>query len=242
MGRKQEFKERRRKAGARKRGLAIGLVAVAAVLLVLVLVRPYLNKASPESVTAVPTVASRPPTNGRGMGNPQAPARLDIWEDFQCSGCLHFTQKEEPQIIAQLVATGKVYYTFHLFPFIDRGQGESQDSANAAMCASEQGRFWDYHDMLFANWIGENAGSFTPLRLAAFAAKTGLDMAAFNSCFQANKYAATIQQDLQAGKQHGVQATPSIFVNDKRIVSKAGPNYIPSVDEIAQAVAAASGQ
>jgi len=238
MSRKQEFKERRRRAAARNRALSIGLVVVVAVLLVLVVVWPNLNRANVSSVTAVPTLAGRPPMKANGMGSPDAPARLDVWEDFQCSGCLHFTENEEPKIIQQLVATGKVYYTFHFFPFIDGGKGESQDSANAAMCASAQGRFWDYHDILFANWIGENAGSFTPPRLVVFAEKIGLDMTAFNACYQTDKYANVIQQDLQAGKQHGVQATPGIFVNDKRVVSQAGPNYIPSVEEIAQAIAA----
>jgi protein-disulfide isomerase len=242
MGSKQEFKERRRRVAARKRAFSIGLVVVGAVLVVLVLVWPNLNLSSVSSVTAVPTLSSRPPVKGNSMGNPEAPVKLDVWEDFQCSACLYFTQKEEPQLIEQLVATGKVYYTFHLFPMIDGGKGESQDSANAAMCASEQGRFWDYHDILFANWIGENAGSFTPPRLVAFAEKVGLDMTAFNSCFRANKHATFIQQDLQAGKQHGVRATPGIFVNDRMVVSQAGPNYVPSVNEIAQAVSAASGQ
>src|SRR5512143_184979 len=217
MGSKHEFKERRRRDAARKRAFSIGLVVVGAVLVALVLVWPSLKLSSVASVTAVPTLSNRPPMKGNSMGNPEAPVRLDVWEDFQCSGCLYYSQKLEPQIIEQLVATGKVYYTFHLFPMIDGGKGESQDSANAAMCASEQGRFWDYHDILFANWIGENAGSFTPPRLVAFAEKVGLDMPAFNSCFQANKYATVIQQDLQAGKQHGVRATPGIFVNDTMV-------------------------
>ncbi len=242
MGSKEEFKKRRRRIAARNRGLAIGLMVAGALLVVLVLVWPNLNRSSVASVTAVPTLSSRPAMKGTSMGNPEAPVRLDVWEDFQCSGCLYYSQKEESQIIEQLVVTGKVYYTFHLFPMIDGGKGESQDSANASMCASEQNRFWDYHDILFANWLGENAGSFTPPRLVAFAEKAGLDMTAFNSCFRANKYAILIQQDVKAGQEHGVQATPGIFVNDKMVVSQAGPNYIPSVDEIAQAVAAASGE
>ncbi len=238
MGRKQEFKERRLKAAARNRTVAIGLIVVAAALIVAALVRGNIPGGRSDEVTPAPTLASRPATNGTSMGDPAAPVKLDVWEDFQCSACLYFSQQEEPQIIAQLIATGKVYYTFHMYPFIDGSRGESQDAANAAMCASEQGRFWDYHDALFANWIGENAGSFTPPRLVAFAEKISLDMVAFNSCFPANKYADLIQKDFQAGKQHGVQSTPSIFVNGTRVVSQRNVNYIPSVEEIVQAVAA----
>ncbi len=241
MTKKEEFRERRRRAAARQRAIIIGGVVVVAGLFGFLLAWPSIRPASPVVVTVVPSPANRPPTKGTSMGDPNAPAKLDIWEDFQCSGCLHFSLNEEPQIIQQMVATGKVYYTFHFYPFIDGGKGESQDSANAAMCASEQGRFWDYHDMLFANWLGENAGSFTPARLVAFAKNIGLDMTAFNSCFQANKYAATILQDYQAGKKQGVQATPGIFVNGKVLEGKAGQFALPTVDEVLQALAAASG-
>ncbi len=238
MGRKQEFKERRRKVAARNKTVAISVIVVAAVSIVAAVVGRNILGSGRGEVTPAATLASRPATNGTSMGDPAAPVKLDVWEDFQCSACLYFSQNEEPQIIERLVATGKVYYTFHMYPFIDGGEGESQDAANAAMCASEQGRFWDYHDTLFANWIGENAGAFTPLRLTAFAERIDLDMTAFNSCFQARKYADVIQKDFEAGKQRGVQSTPSIFVNDARVVSRQNVDYIPSIEEIVQAVAA----
>ena len=58
------------------------------------------------------------------MGNPNAPVKMDLWEDFQCSGCWSYTKNLEPQILQTYVDTGKVYYTFHFYPFIDGGQGE----------------------------------------------------------------------------------------------------------------------
>ncbi len=241
LSKKQEFRERRRKAATRQRAFIIGGVAVVAAVFAFLLIWPSIKPTSPVVVTVVPSPASRPPTKGTSMGDPNAPVKLDVWEDFQCSGCLHYTQNTEPQIIQQTVATGKVYYTFHFFPFIDGGKGESQDSASAASCASEQGRFWDYHDMLFANWLGENAGSYTRPRLVAFAQDIGLDMTAFNSCFQANKYAAAIAQDHQAGKQLGVNATPGIYLNGKALESKAGKGYLPTLDEMLQAINAAVG-
>ncbi len=83
------------------------------------------------------------------------------------------------------------------------------------MCANEQGRFWDYHDMLFANWNGENQGAFADARLVAFADTLGLDMDAFNSCFDAQKYQDQVLSDTADGQALGVQGTPTLFVNDQ---------------------------
>ncbi len=164
---------------------------------------------------------------------------MDVWEDFQCSGCLSYSRSLEPQVIQTFVDTGKVYYTFHFYPFIDGGQGESHDAANAAMCAAAQGKFWDFHAIAFANWLGENAGSYTKDRLTAFAQDIGLNMTDFNKCFAADTYAAEIQKDVTAGDALGVPPTPGIFVDGKMVVSSAGPNYIPSFDDISKAINAA---
>ncbi len=128
-----------------------------------------------------------------------------------------------------------------MFPFLDDQSGtkESDQAANAAMCASEQDKFWEYHDYLFANWNGENQGSFNNKRLVAFAEALGLDMTKFNDCFSANRYRDVINKDLADGETAGVQGTPSVFV-DGQILK---PGFIPSYDEIAQAIdAAIAGQ
>jgi protein-disulfide isomerase len=103
------------------------------------------------------------------------------------------------------------------------------------MCAADQGRFWDYHDMLFANWIGENAGSYTDVRLVAFAKALNLNMTSFNQCFQANTHKTEIDQDYAAGQAKGVNGTPSLFVNGTIVA----PGYIPTLDQIQAAVTAA---
>ena len=239
MGKRQEMREKRQREAGRKRIVAIAIIVAGAALVVLALVLPNLRLSSPEAVNAITPAADRSLAKGTSIGKPEAPVKLDVWEDFQCSGCLSFWKNLEPQILQAYVQTGKVYYTFHFFPFIDGGQGESHDAANAAMCASEQDRFWDYHDMLFANWIGENAGSYTKPRLVAFAQKLGLDMTAFNQCFDAAKYSAVIEQDVQAGSKRGVPPTPGIFVNDKMVISSAGANYLPSFEDISKAIEAA---
>ncbi len=241
MGKRQELRERQRREQSRNRLLVILLVTVAAVLISLVLILPNLRPSDASKITQITPVVSTVPMKGTSIGNLNAPVKMDVWEDFQCSGCLSYTKNLEPQVLHAYVDTGKVYYTFHFYPFIDGGHGESHDAANAAMCAAAQERFWDYHAITFANWMGENAGSFTKPRLVGFAQNIGLDMTAFNKCFQQYMYSAEIQQDVDAGTKLGVPPTPGIFVNGKMVVSSAGPNYLPSFDDIARTIDAALG-
>ena len=230
------MREQQRRRESLNRLGVIFFVTVGALLVAFFLIWPNLKASDVINIVQITPISHEVPVNGTSMGNPDAPVKMDVWEDFQCSGCLSYTTNLEPQIFQTYVKPGKVYYTFHFYPFIDGGQGESQDVANAAMCAVEQERFWDYHKIIFANWIGENAGSFTRPRLIAFAKNIGLDMTAFNQCFQENTYSAQIQQDVDEGSKLGVPPTPGIFVNGKMVVSSAGENYIPSFDDISRAI------
>ncbi len=225
----------------RRRIIAVGVIVFGALLIVAAILLK--NPPWAPSIAVTPIVpVDRPQPKGTSMGDPSAPVKLDVWEDFQCSACLYFTKNMEPGLLDQYIRTGKVYFTFHFYPFIDGGKGESHDAANAALCASAQNRFWDYHDMLFANWEGENAGSYTRPRLVAFAQNLGLDMSAFNKCFNADAYAAQIAQDMAAGAKLGVPPTPGIFVNGKAVVSSGGGNYMPTYNDISQAIEAALGK
>jgi protein-disulfide isomerase len=175
--------------------------------------------------------------DGPALGDPNAPVRIDVYEDFQCPACRSYSEQIENQVVENYVATGQVYYVFRHFPFLDDGalSKESDQAANASMCAAEQDRFWDYHDILFANWNGENQGAFSDSRLIAFAESLSLDMEAFNACFEENRYQGEIEADLAAGRRAGVQGTPSVFVQGQLIT----PGFVPSYEDISTAVEAA---
>lgn len=237
MSKRDQIRARRQKERLRNRLFAIGGVVVLALLILFVLILPGLkNGQKAAAITEITPVARKAAMNGTSLGDPAAKVKMDVWEDFQCSGCKSYTDTIEPSIIQAYVETGKVYYTFHNAAFIDRGVGESHQAANAAMCAMDQGRFWDFHDMIFANWLGENQGSFTDSRLVAIAQKLKLDMTAFNQCYKAEKYAQQIQDDFAAGQKLGVPPTPGIFINGSKVVSNQGENYIPSVEDISKAI------
>jgi len=221
MSKRQEIRKRRQRERIRNRILVILLVVVGALLVTFALILPSVQKANQAaSATPVPVVTIVPrvinaPVDGLHLGNPNALVKVDVYEDFRCSACLYYSQKIESQVITAYVETGKVYYTYHTFIVIDTNDGSdaSRRAANAALCANEQGRFWDYHDTLYANQLSESATLFTDTRLVTMAKNLNLDMASFNTCYQAKKYDQDVQTDLIKGTSLNLTGTPSILVN-----------------------------
>jgi len=235
MSKREEIRARRRKQQMQKRILVIIAMIVGALLIVAALIAPSLTPVG-DIVTVEPRTFNAP-VDGTMIGDPNSSVRVEVWEDFQCPACANYTESIEPFIIQNYVETGKIVYIFHHYAFIDSNSTtkESQQAANASMCAAEQGRFWDYHDTLYKNWNGENQGAFNDKRLVAFAETLNLDMIAFKACFNENRYKDQIEADFQAGVDNGVTGTPSVFVNGIQV----SPGYVPSYEEAAQAIDAA---
>ena len=118
------------------------------------------------------------------------------------------------QIDEAYVKTGKVRVVFRNRAAL--GQ-ESVWAAEAALCASDQGKFWDYYDKLFDNWAGENEGALAKPNLKRVATDLGLDAKAFNSCLDTDKYLQRVREEGQESQQRGVRYTPTFFVNDVKI-------------------------
>jgi protein-disulfide isomerase len=209
------------------------------VILILILASPTIyNELKPAGDFVRITPVARPLADGKAMGNPNAPVTIEVFEDFQCPSCKGYTETIEKQLSeSSYISGGQVYYVFRQFPFIDSNSitKESHQAANASMCAMEQGRFWDYHDILFTNQSGENQGSFNDKRLQAFAESLGLDMTAFNKCFNANTYSTQIQDDYQIGRNYGVTGTPTVFLNGTLVT----PGQVPTYDQLKAAIDAA---
>ena len=237
-GKRSSAKKKRQQARQRERRTIFLVVSGAILVLVAIIVGASViknNQPVGDIVTITPI--DRPNPEGTAMGNPDASVRIDVFEDFQCPACQMYSTDIEPAVMENLVATGQVYYVFRHYPFIDDNSAtkESDQAANASMCAAEQDRFWDYHDMLFANWNGENAGTFADRRLTAFAETLGLNIGDFDSCFRGNRYRTQIVQDQQEGSRMGVTGTPSVFVNNQAVT----PGYVPTYEAIKAAVDAA---
>ncbi len=165
------------------------------------------------------------PTSGRTLGDPNAKVTMDWYEDFQCTGCEAFTHSVEPQLVANYIATGKVKVVYHDFVIIDAKVGgtESFDAANAAECANDQGKFWPYHDWLFANQYTEGSGAFTKDRLKAIAhAMGGLDNARFDSCVDGGAHNNDVTAE-QKQVPADANQTPWVVVAGTAVTS---PDYV----------------
>src|SRR5574342_107468 len=118
------------------------------------------------------------------------------------------------QLAPQYFDTGKARLVYKHFAFIGP---ESEWTAQASECANEQGKFRAFTEYVFAHQAGENVGAFSRINLKQFAVSVGLDIPAFNSCFDSNKYANFVRQQTQEGKSRGVRATPTFFVNGQYV-------------------------
>ncbi len=126
--------------------------------------------------------------------------------------------------------TGKARFVYRHFAFLGP---ESFAAAEASECAGEQGRFWEYHDLLFQNQGAENSGVFSKENLKNWAPLAGLDAAKFSACLDSGKYAAGVRAEVDQGRQLGVRGTPSIFV-DGQLVS--GATGFPTNEELTAAI------
>ena len=122
-----------------------------------------------------------------------------------------------PPIEEEFVAAGQV--RVEVRPIAILGE-ESELAAQAAECANDQGRFWEFHDILYANQVPQhNAGAFSADNLKRFAEELALDGAAFASCLDSGKYAARVTGDTETARQQGVDSTPTMFVGNLEVAS-----------------------
>ena len=182
-----------------------GIVAAAVVVLALVFIN--LN------ATSKPQAAPSALNAGRVLGKADAPVTIDLYSDFQCPVCRRADMTIR-SLAARYIDTGKAKVVYHNFAFI--GQ-ESEWAAQAAECANDQGKFWEYASYVFDNQTGENVGAFSQANLKKFASDVKLDTTAFNACFDSGKYANLIQQEKAEAQARNIRATPSFYINGQFI-------------------------
>ena len=119
--------------------------------------------------------------------------------------------------------SGQLNFTYKYLPILDRTpqDGESHWAAYAAECANRQGRFWDYHDKLFAVWQGENVGTYTKDKLKRYAAELQLDVARFNTCLDNDETKGVVDADVAEGARLGAKGTPAFFLNGQTFYPRA---------------------
>jgi protein-disulfide isomerase len=151
---------------------------------------------------------------GAAWGPADAPVKIIEYSNFGCGHCRDFALDQGKQLRAEYEGTGKVRLQFKYFQLSDPAADEA---ANAAECAADQGRFWDYHDVLFGQQ-GVSRDPFTKAALKNYGAQLGLDMARFGSCVDKSEHLPKVRQDSQEGVAQGVEATPTFFINGQKII------------------------
>jgi protein-disulfide isomerase len=165
--------------------------------------------ATPPSSTVPPGV--RQASHVRGLDT--APVTIEEWADFQCPACGVFVRTTEPQLVATYVARGEVKIVYRHFAFLG---AESRWAAEASECADEQGKFWEFHDRLFASQAGENRGAFSKDNLKRIGESLGLGPT-FAACVDSGRYAQRVRDETTVGEGKGIRATPTLFVQERKI-------------------------
>jgi protein-disulfide isomerase len=196
--------------------VASGLALVAAVILIVALGQ---QSAAPASADPIGPTGAYPSNlaNGSVLSRPDAPVTLEVWSDFQCPFCGQFARTYLPRLVTDFVVRGQLRIVAHDVDFVGRGdQNESVDAAVAASCAADQNRYWELHDVIFANQNGENEGAFSRARLAQMAAKTDIDVAAWDNCRADPGRATTVARTTADALAAGIDSTPTLVLNGTR--------------------------
>ena len=199
--------------------LAIG-AGISAVVLVIVFMG--FNGMSNESelvMQPTPTIQPEGPAkvtmqtflgNGSPMiGDATAPVTLVEFGDYQCHFCNVFFHSTEGDILKNYVETGKVKMIFKDYNIIGP---DSVNASHGAHCANDQGMFWEYHDILYNNWTGENNGWASSENLLRFAQEIGLDTDVWSECMINGEHSQTIVGSNDDARALELTGTPAFFV------------------------------
>ncbi|TSC69000.1 MAG: DSBA oxidoreductase [Parcubacteria group bacterium Gr01-1014_66] len=159
------------------------------------------------------------------LGSPDAPVTIVEFGDFQCPFCADFLIKTEGKLRDSYIKNGKVRLIYRDFP-ITEIHAVAQKAAEASECADDQGKFWEYHDFLYAH-----QKELSPANLKVWAGDLNLNMTQFSSCLDSGKYTDEVTADRASGIKFGVKGTPSFFVNGTNI-----PGFVefPDLEQVIQ--------
>jgi len=221
---------RRRKSYKKSNSLYYGL----AIILVFVLAGVFFlfrGAGSSNSNVFPVTVSPQNPV----LGSKSAPFTIFEFGDFQCPSCDYWYKTQEKGIIQNLVDTGKaklVWFDFIIY------NSDSRVAASAAYAAGEQGKFWQFHDLLYANQGQANSGWVTSNLMTSFATQLGLNLTQFTQSMNSGKFNALIDGNFRAGETAGVNGTPTFFVvaSSGQFVSIPGPQPLSTFQQAIQSL------
>jgi protein-disulfide isomerase len=195
--------------------LVIGLVAVIGVG---VLAYVVLGERGRPATEPVDMAAFQDPqelfarARGVTVGSADAPARMIYFSDYLCPACGEFARVK--RLLLQEFPEDQLRLEFYDFPL---GSGGRFLAARAGRCAEDQGRFWDYHDVLFSRQSEWGRRDNPASSLSSYASELGLDRSAFNACLNSDEHAELVTANRVLGEQLGVNATPWVILHGQRL-------------------------
>ena len=149
---------------------------------------------------------------GPSKGPEEAPVVLVEFSDFQCVYCRKFWQETLPRIEERYIQPGKVRFVYRHLAVLGEA---SVLAAQAAACAHDQGKFWEYHNALFGN---RSPVAYTAARLKRYAGQSGLNERTFSGCLDSGKHAERVETETTLGRALGASGTPAFLINGQLLI------------------------
>lgn len=164
---------------------------------------------------------------GSELGQPDAPVQILIFSDYTCPSCQYWVQTVEPLVKQEFIDAGKARLVHYDFPLGGTAQHRhSFIAARAARCAEAQGRFWDYHDILFGRQGEWSPAPEPPIdEFVGYANQLGLDRRAFSDCLRSDQFADVVSASRQLGESLNVGATPTVYIGPRTLPGNEWSQY-----------------
>ena len=165
-------------------------------------------------------------------GDPNAGITIVEFGDYQCTFCYKFHQDTMNKINEKYVKTGYVNFFYKDFPL----NGESSILASeASYCAQKQNKFWQYHDIIYENWNGENTGWVTKNSLLGFAKDSGLNLEEYSMCMKNSDFRQKVLENEQFALEIKIDATPSFLIfNENEVYRIIGAQSFEKFEQVFQ--------
>ena len=152
------------------------------------------------------------------LGDPDAPITIVEFSDFQCPFCKRWYSDTLSQITEDFIDTGKVKLVYRDLP-LDSLHPNARSTHIAAECADEQGKFWEYHDILFEDQSGWNRLPQDELssKLTEYATTLELNTSSFESCLSSPEIANEVNKDFLDASRYGATGTPTFFIGNEKV-------------------------
>jgi len=220
MAKKIRKKKPQRKSGRTNWTLILGIVGVGVVGIFALLFASIAGGGGFGSSTSkandfLANYCESNPLNCVEQGSPDASVTLIEVSDYGCSACRDFNLRTAPVLEAQYVESGQVRWVAVPFAITSQSGMLTLPSAVSAMCANEQGRFFDYHESLFE--LQTSPDFNTEAGFIRMATELGMNVEEFSSCLADNSYDDVVVRNTQAARAARLARTPTIFINGRRM-------------------------